>query len=62
MLIDLEVKLEVHDEVSFQALFRSHVQVVLLQIRHNLYFHQFLLYLVFQTQSFAILPLKRKAV
>ena len=32
------------------------------QTRHNLCFHQFLLYLVFQTQSFAILPLKRKAV
>ena len=64
MLIELhlEVKPEVHDEVSFQVLYHSHVQVVLRQTRHNLCFHQFLLYLVFQTQSFAILPLKRKAV
>ena len=36
-----------HEE-SYQELYRSHVQVVRLQTYRNLYFHQFLLYLVFK--------------
>ncbi|CEW66117.1 Uncharacterised protein [Streptococcus pneumoniae] len=53
-------KLEVHDEESYQELYRSHVQVVRLQTCHNLYFHQFLLYLVFQTRSFSYSLLNEK--
>ena len=45
---------------SYQELYRSHVQWSRLQTCHNLYFHQFLLYLVFQTRSFSYSLLNEK--
>ncbi len=52
---------EVHDEESYQELYRNHVLMVRSQICRNLYFHQFCYCWFFKLNHF-LLPLKRKAV